>query len=326
MLHIEVALDGTGHFITIQEAINSIPYNVEAVITLKPGKYREKIFCEKRKLILQGSGTTHTYIIWQDGAHNLHQDGRKTGTFRSYTAFFGGEHITVRDLTIENAAGDGRVVGQAMAAYVDAEKVFFENVYLISCQDTLFCAPLPQQEREKNGFLGPRAYSSRRKTKQYYKNCFISGDIDFIFGGADAVFEMCKIFSKNRGEKINGYVSAPCGGASDLGFVFLSCHFDSDCSLDSVYLGRPWRSHGKTSLLKCTLEEHIIPTGWSGWAGANVPEPEAFFAEYECTGRGAHGTRVSWAHKMTKDEAEILLAQVNTLRRSVIGHGAMLFT
>lgn len=86
----------------------------------------------------------------------------------------------MRDLTIENDAGPGAKVGQAVAAYVDCSHTLFENVRLLSNQDTLFCAPLPEKEREKDGFLGPGRFAPRRPTAQYYRHCEIAGDIDFI--------------------------------------------------------------------------------------------------------------------------------------------------
>ena len=97
----------------------------------------------------------------------------------------------MEDLTIANDAGPGSAVGQAIAAYVDAEKAVFRRVRLLGNQDTLFCAPLPEAEREKDGFLGPRKFAPRRPSAQYYQSCEIAGDIDFIFGGADALFEQC---------------------------------------------------------------------------------------------------------------------------------------
>ena len=68
-----------------------------------------------------------------------------------------------------------------------------ENVNLYGNQDTLFTAPLPLQEREQNGFRGPRENTPRLDTVQYYKNCTIRGNIDFIFGGANAVFDTCTL-------------------------------------------------------------------------------------------------------------------------------------
>jgi pectinesterase len=89
-------------------------------------------------------------------------------------------------------------VGQAVAVYADADVCLFENVEMNGCQDTLFCAPLPRAERQKNGFMGPRVMTERRLTRQYYKNCIITGDVDFIFGGADAVFDDCRILCNDR--------------------------------------------------------------------------------------------------------------------------------
>ncbi len=80
----------------------------------------------------------------------------KTGTFRSATLFLGGGRAVVRNLTVQNNAGDGAKAGQALAVYADASRVLMENVNLYGNQDTLFTAPLPLQEREKNGFRGPR--------------------------------------------------------------------------------------------------------------------------------------------------------------------------
>ena len=88
----------------------------------------------------------------------------------------------MRNLTVQNNAGDGAKVGQALAVYADASRVLMENVNLYGNQDTLFTAPLPLQEREQNGFRGPRENTPRLDTVQYYKNCTIRGNIDFIFG------------------------------------------------------------------------------------------------------------------------------------------------
>ena len=110
---------------------------------------------KNRALTLRGAGADATTLIFGDGGKLPHPDGRPTHTFRSYTAFFSGGSVTVEDLTIANDAGPGSAVGQAIAAYVDAEKAVFRRVRLLGNQDTLFCAPLPEAEREKDGFLGP---------------------------------------------------------------------------------------------------------------------------------------------------------------------------
>ena len=131
MLCITVAQDGSGDFASISEAVLAVPYDCPAQIRIGAGIYREKLVCEKKDIALQGAGADCT--------------------FRSYTAFFSGERLRVEDLTIENDAGPGAKAGQAVAAYVDSAHAVFEKVRLLGNQDTLFCAPLPEKEREKDG-------------------------------------------------------------------------------------------------------------------------------------------------------------------------------
>ena len=209
MLTITVAQDGSGDFASVSEAVLAVPYACAAEIRIGPGVYREKLVCEKQDITLIGAGMEITRIVWGDGGRLPNPDGRPTHTFRSYTAFFRGIELRVRDLTIENDAGPGAKVGQAVAAYVDCSHTLFENVRLLSNQDTLFCAPLPEKEREKDGFLGPGRFAPRRPTAQYYRHCEIAGDIDFIFGGADALFEQCTIRTVNNHLPAS-YVTAPC--------------------------------------------------------------------------------------------------------------------
>lgn len=158
MLTINVAPDGSGQFTTISEAVLAVPYDCPAVIRIAPGIYREKLVCEKKDITLAGAGMDATRLVWNDGGKLPHPDGRPTHTFRSYTAFFSGEKLRVEDMTIENDAGPGAKAGQAVAAYVDSARAAFDRVRLLGNQDTLFCAPLPEKEREKDGFLGPRGW------------------------------------------------------------------------------------------------------------------------------------------------------------------------
>ena len=310
MLTIHVAQDGSGDFATIGEAVLAVPYDTPACIRIAPGSYREKLACEKRRITFQGAGIDCTRLVWNDGGKLPHPDGRPTHTFRSWTAFFSGGEVTVEDMTIENDAGPGAQVGQGIAAYVDCERATFRRVRLLGSQDTLFCAPLPEKEREKDGFLGPRVFAPRRPSAQYYQGCEIAGGIDFIFGGADALFEQCVLRSVNEppahGEA-RGYVTAPSTPPEGLGFVFWDCDFVSDCPAGSVYLGRPWRPTGKTAVLDSRLGAHIAPAGFSAWN--DRPDwDKATFAEAGNTGPGAQRSgRLS--HALTADEAGALLAE-----------------
>ena len=308
MFELHVKKEG-GDYFTITEAINAVPYEEEAVIHIGEGTFREKIFCEKKDITFVGEGPDKTVIEYDDGAFDLMEDGTKRGTFRSYTAFFGGKKCTVKDMTISNAAGPGENRGQAIAVYADAEQCCFENVKMLGYQDTLFCAPLPFTERQKNGFFGPRVYTPRIKTKQHYVNCQIYGDVDFIFGGADAVFDDCYIQCNNRykdeanndeggagaesksgavkdgataDRHINGYITAASGLNEDLGFVFRNCTITGEegCEPGSVFLGRPWREQARTVFLNCKMGDCIAQERFSGWGAVDKDEPETYYGEY----------------------------------------------
>ncbi len=307
MLMITVTQDGSGDFASVSEAVLAVPYDCKAVIRIGPGVYREKLVCEKRDITLLGAGRDTTRLVWGDGGRLPHPDGRPTHTFRSYTAFFSGEMLRVEDLTIQNDAGPGAKAGQAVAAYVDSARAVFRNVQLLGNQDTLFCAPLPEKEREKDGFLGPRGLAPRRPSVQYYQNCQIAGDIDFIFGGADALFEHCTLRTVNNHLPAS-YVTAPSGSADGLGFVFWDCDFVSDgCPAGSVYLGRPWRPTGKTAVLDCRLGAHIAAEGFSAWQDRTDSDLAAF-AEAGSTGEGA-AQRGSWVKALDSAQAAALLKQ-----------------
>ena len=290
-------------FSSVQEAVNAVPYEEEAVIHIGEGVFCEKVFSEKADITFIGEGMDKTVLEFGDGANDLMPDGSKRGTFRSYTAFFGGKRAVVKNLTIRNTAGDGRLAGQALAVYADSTAVYFENVRLSAHQDTLFCAPLPVTERQKNGFMGPRVMTQRLLTRQYYKNCEIIGDVDFIFGGADAVFDDCRIVCRNRqavpgfetnadpGGKdqvgtleryINGYVTAGCGQSKDTGFIFRNCFIGGEegCKENSVFLGRPWRDEAKAVFINCTMDKSIASERFSGWGSVDKGQPDTFYGEY----------------------------------------------
>ena len=199
-------------------------------------------------------------------------------------------------MTISNTAGDGSLKGQAIAVYADADKCIFENVKMTGHQDTLFCAPLPLTERQKNGFMGPRVLTPRKLTKQLYRNCEIYGDVDFIFGGADAVFEDCTIVCNNREKNvhqnedrgsddarfINGYITAACGSRDNLGFIFRNCTIrgEEGCKKSSVFLGRPWRDEARTVFIDCCMDESIAPERFSGWGAVDKDQPDTYYGEY----------------------------------------------
>lgn len=273
-----VSKDGTGDYSSIQDAINgakSFPYE-RIVIHIKNGIYNEKIKVHEwnTNISLIGESKDSTIITYDDyfGKMNM---GRNS-TFYTYTLLVEADDFYAANLTIQNSAGE---VGQAVALSVFSDRVVIKNCNILGNQDTLYASG---------------------KGRQYFKNCYIEGTTDFIFGSATAYFENCHIHSKK-----NSYITAastPEG--SEFGYVFKNCKLTADDDVAKVYLGRPWRLFAKTVFINCQMGKHILPEGWHNWSKPEA-ETTTFYAEFANSGEGYQPlNRVSWSHQLNTTEAE----------------------
>ncbi len=262
----------------IQMAIDSIPVNSEDdyLIHIEPGTYYEKINLNRPRVTIEGTSSKECIITYDDCAYAPGPDGINLGTFRSYTFLIDANFVTLKNLTIQNSSGFGKKVGQAIALYAEGDYIRLEDCVLFGHQDTLFTGPLPPKAFQKNGFVGPKEFSPRIVGHQYYLNCSIEGDIDFIFGSAYAFFENCTIISHalpaelyphaSEPGSIHGYITAASTQeCEDYGYIFYACSFIGDAPKHSVYLGRPWREHACVTFTGCNFGEHIHPAGFHDW-------------------------------------------------------------
>ncbi len=317
MINLIVSKTETGEncFSALSDAVARIPKdNGEPVtILIKAGIYREKVTIESPYITLIGEDAASTVITYDDCATQIMPDGSKRGTFRSYTMFLNSHDITLSDLTIRNEAFPRSKAGQALALYADGDRIIVKNCRLLSYQDTLFTGPLPPKPLSPGGFTGPKEFDDRIVGRQYYKNCYICGDIDFIFGSATAYFEGCEIASvyseklapdQNGNPPVYGYATAASTPEGyPYGYVFHQCRFTGTCPRESVYLGRPWRNFAKTVLIDCELGAHIRKEGFHDWNKPAAHET-VFYAEYHSTGEGAAPSkRASFVKQLTEKEA-----------------------
>jgi PelA/Pel-15E family pectate lyase len=279
---IVVAADGSGDVRTVQEAVDRVPPNNKSrvAIRIKPGTYFEqvRIPADKPFISFIGESAEMTKITCD-------LNNKTAGsTSASYSVYIAGHDFHAENLTFENSFGIG---SQAVAVLVEADRAVFKNCRFLGWQDTLYA---------KNG-------------RQYYENCYIEGNVDFIFGQAAAVFRKCTIHSKG-----DGYIAAPMRFSADepSGFVFVDSTLTSVNTKSGVFLARPWRDYGRAVFLNTRMNAAIRPEGWDHW----LPEREktAYFAEYNSSGRGSNANaRVKWAHQLTKAEASAFLPE-NFLR------------
>lgn len=275
-----VALDGSGDYTSVQEAISRAPMRTGRAdprweILVRPGTYHERIYVQRERgnILVRGTDPATTTIAYDLHADLPGPDGKPITTYRTPTVQIDGDGMIWENLTLANTAGP---VGQALAVSVTADRVVFRHCRFLGWQDTVFLD----------------------RGRQYFADCYIEGHVDFIFGGATAFFDHCHIHCLR-----DGYVTAastPDGTAH--GFVFADCEITGEPGA-KAFLGRPWRDYARTVFLRTAMSDTIRPAGWQNW-GRPAAEHTTFYAEFANTGPGAAPEkRVPWAHNLTAAEA-----------------------
>lgn len=304
-----VAKDGSGDFTSIQQAIDSIPEGGQtpAIILLRMEEFQERVVVNKDNVRIIGEARDRTVITAKGCAKDLNPDGTERGTFLSATFLVTGNNVEVENLTIRNDAGDGRDVGQAVAVYAAGDRGVWRNVRMIAHQDTLFCGPMMEKVVD---FIAPRKSCAEyvasvgdcplTHSRQYFEDCFIQGDVDFIFGPYRCWFERCTLFMNARGGL---YTAANTPEEQPYGLVFHHCRLTGECGEGQAFLGRPWRKFSRTVFLNCEMDEHVAPSGFSDWDSEKLVTER--YAEFGTTGaRADQSTRHPSQKRMTKTEAE----------------------
>ena len=291
-----VARDGTGEFRNINEAIEVCRAFMEyhKVIFVKKGTYKEKLIIPQSLTNIEicGEDRDNTIITWDDHANipmafsnwplaisqqpTANSQQPKLGTFRTFTLKIQGSKITLKNITVENNSAR---LGQAVALHTEGDQLTFINCRFLGHQDTI--------------------YTGNAKTRLFFKDCYIEGTTDFIFGPSTAWFEGCDIFCK-----ANSYITAASTPQDvPFGYIFNNCRITCDKGVDKVYLGRPWRDYGYTLFMNCELPREIRPEGWHQWRPEAVKT--ARYLEYNNRGEGAAtDQRVPWSRQLTKKEAQ----------------------
>ncbi len=260
-----VASDGSGNYRSVQAAINAAPSSRTSwhTIYIKNGKYREVVTVDKPYIKMIGQSADATVITYDNYA------SRVGSTSGSATAFFKAKNFIAKNITFENSfdyPNSSAANKQAVAAEPMADRQVFVNCRFTGYQDTLYV---------RNG-------------RSYFKDCYIAGVTDFIFGDGTAVFDNCDIYSR---VKNGGCISAPSTLASTAyGLIFLNCNVTGPST--GVWLGRPWHPSSSTVSIKsnavylnCYLGSHIATNGWTSMSGV-YPATERLW-EYNNSGPGA---------------------------------------
>ena len=290
-----VAADGTGDYYSIQRALDMAPKTGGAVLSVSPGVYREVLTIDKPGITIRSANpdASKTVIV------NDRNAGQNGGTLHSATVNVTADDFFAENITIENDFNKTHpqlpAGSQALAILVTGDRAIFHNDRLLGNQDTVY--------------LGTHCGNDAQNcavTRQYFSDCYVAGNVDFIFGDSKAVFENCEIHSTPHG---GGYITAQSKHypKQDSGFVIDHCRLTADPGVTgTVFLGRPWRPYATVVYLHTEMDSQVDPAGWREWHPGDTHSLETvYYAEFDSTGPGAHhDQRDPHTHFLTPDEAK----------------------
>ena len=275
-------------FSSLQAAVDALP-DSGGEITLTPGVYREKVLITRPGVRVRGLGRPHEVIVaWGDGAVQV------GGTFRTSTLEirgddFRGENFTVaNDYWLRNAEPS-----QAVALYVTGDRAVFRRLRMLGHQDTLYAA-----DKKCEG-------DACRVSRQYFRDCYVEGHVDFIFGNSKAFFENCHLHAVAH-EEVMLTAHMRTAPDQDRGYVFHHCRITADAGVGRLWLGRPWRDYSRVVFLHTRIDAKLERAGWREWTpGTTRRLATAFYAEHASTGSGSReGPREPFAMILSPVEAE----------------------
>jgi pectin methylesterase-like acyl-CoA thioesterase len=270
---VTVARDASGDFTTVAAAIES----GAKVIRLKPGTYRELLNIPQSGIQLRGAGARpEDVVLTYDNSA-----GTAGGTTKSASITVSGDDFYAENLTIENSFSRTRALkqegSQAVALKITGDRAVFRRVRFLGYQDTLYA-----NSRSCESDKGPCV-----PARQYFSECYIEGNVDFIFGDALAFFDHSEIHALAH-SAIMLTAQSRHYAEEKSGYVFDHCRITAEKGADRVYLGRPWRAYSTVVFLDTEMPAQIDPAGWREWEHDGKPSlPTSFYAEYRSQGPGA---------------------------------------
>lgn len=268
---------GAGGFASVQEAVNAAIASGKRsrqTIRILPGSYTGAVYVpiDAPPLTLYGSGKANEVTLqlaldarWLPAAYvaRVNPDGRfKAGdpawtmydtcarlpadkvidTPCSAVMWSQAEGFQLKNLTIANSLLDSvdDATHQAVALRVDGDRTQIEGVRLLGRQDT-FLINVGEAPTAANK-LG--TYPTDRIARALVRDSYVEGDIDFVFGRANAVFDNCEFRAVSTRKADRAVIFAPdTVPASSLGFLVMNSRITGDkgfADSGKVYLGRSW--------------------------------------------------------------------------------------
>jgi pectin methylesterase-like acyl-CoA thioesterase len=253
-----VAADGSGDFLTVQGAVDSVPANstTPRFINVQNGFYTEIVnVLSKNDLDFRGQ-TRSGAIIGYPNNNYVNQSGAPLRAM----FVLNGNDCTFENITVTNTTPAGG--SQAEAVDVEGTRAIFYNMELDSYQDT---------------FL---VHSAGKLV--YFQDCLIQGQTDFNWGYGTVYYTNCEVRCLLSG----GHLTQPRSPATTNGFGFINCRITQGYPGSSTFdLGRTINtptSPSEVLFYNCLMAD--VVTGYASDAGVNM-------ADYGCSNLTATATK-----------------------------------
>ena len=249
-----VAADGTGDFKTVQAAVDAVPADsaTRTLITIRKGTYTELVVVprEKKNLTIRGEDRQATIIAAMNNA-KLNAGGRRS----SFSVVADG--FELENLTLHNTTPKGG--SQAEALDMRTDRGVIRHCNFKSFQDTL-----------------------RINGRVYFDDCYIEGDVDFIWGSGTVYFNRCDIHAVH-----DGYLVQSRNRSGQFGYIFVDCKLTGDASITRYALARidpRAYPYSQVVFIDCQMGPFISPAGWVfDGPGAQDSKEHIRFEEFHST-------------------------------------------
>ncbi|TAK95942.1 MAG: hypothetical protein EPO07_14960, partial [Verrucomicrobia bacterium] len=242
-LSLVVNADGSGDFVTVQGAVDSVPSGntTPRLISVRDGNYVELVnISGKHNLTLRGQSRAGTIISYANNANIA--PGGSTHSRMSFK--INGNDLGLENLTLTNSTPLGGAQAEALMVETDRRRFVAWNVSICSFQDTILM--------------------NTEGSQCYFQDCFIQGTTDFIWGSGNAFFTNCEIKQVGASTALNPTAST---GVTSNGMSYVNCTFTRSSGLTGATMGRTRGiANGNAAILNCRIDDHIY-----GWATDALP-------------------------------------------------------
>ncbi|PIA50204.1 hypothetical protein AQUCO_01300738v1 [Aquilegia coerulea] len=242
----------------------------------------------KPYITFQGEGRECTVIEWHDRACDKGSNGQQLRTYNTASVSVFARYFSARNISFKNTAPaplPGMEGRQAAAFRISGDNAYFSGCGFHGAQDTL-C--------DDAG-------------RHYFKECYIEGSIDFIFGNGRSMYKDCELHS--IATRFGSIAAHDRNSLTErTGFAFVGCRVTGTGPL---YVGRAMGQYSRIVFSYTYFDDIVAHGGWDDWDHTSNKNKTVFFGAYKCSGPGAAAVSggASWAHELDYDSAHPFLAK-----------------